>query len=157
MTPCPCNKLHDYALCCGKYHENKCLASTPEVLMRSRYSAYVMGNISYIKKTMVGQSLENFDEIETRSWAQFIHWLKLEVIQSGYNNEDNHQGHVEFVAKYLEGNFVHSIHEISQFIRMKEIWYYTDGIQKAVLPLKILRNELCPCGSKIKFKNCKHV
>ena len=34
--------------CCGSYIEGEKKASTPEVLMRSRYTAYTKGEIEYI-------------------------------------------------------------------------------------------------------------
>ncbi|WP_262914002.1 YchJ family metal-binding protein [Polaribacter sargassicola] len=48
---CPCNPSKSYDDCCKKAHLNIHSVTTPEVLMRSRYSAFVMANIDYLQKS----------------------------------------------------------------------------------------------------------
>ena len=40
--PCPCGSGQSYTTCCGPWHAGV-PAPTAEALMRSRYSAYVLG------------------------------------------------------------------------------------------------------------------
>ena len=54
LAPCPCHTDLPYADCCGPWHKGEdqgSFAPTPEALMRSRYSAYVLGLIDYLLAT----------------------------------------------------------------------------------------------------------
>ena len=44
QDPCPCGSGSTYDACCGRLHRGPDLAETPEALMRSRYTAYSLGN-----------------------------------------------------------------------------------------------------------------
>ena len=48
--PCPCHSGRKYKRCCRLVHEGQPAAS-PEALMRSRYSAYVHGEVDYLLNT----------------------------------------------------------------------------------------------------------
>jgi uncharacterized protein YchJ len=51
---CPCGSGLDLADCCGLWHKGLAggvCAPTPEALMRSRYSAYVLGLVDYLVAT----------------------------------------------------------------------------------------------------------
>ena len=53
-APCPCGSDALYTACCGLWHvglDSGVHAPTPEALMRSRYSAYVVGHIHYLLAT----------------------------------------------------------------------------------------------------------
>ncbi|ETO93384.1 hypothetical protein LOR_60c14050 [Legionella oakridgensis RV-2-2007] len=124
--------------------------------MRSRYTAYSLANIDYIKKTMHGKPLHGFNETEARAWAKQVIWLGLKVMHA--RNETPELGYVEFIAHFIDGNTVKSLHEISEFHCQQGQWYYVDGHypinSKAQKSQKIGRNSVCPCGSEKKFKNC---
>ena len=45
---CSCGLAIPFKDCCGKFIYGSALPTTPEELMRSRYSAYVMKNAKYI-------------------------------------------------------------------------------------------------------------
>lgn len=49
--PCPCGAGTDYAACCGPLHRGEALAQTAEQLMRSRYSAFAVGDAEYLLLT----------------------------------------------------------------------------------------------------------
>jgi SEC-C motif-containing protein len=136
VNACPCGSNSSYQLCCGQYHHDLMIAKTPEILMRSRYTAYVMGDMAYIKKTMRGKPLEGFNDAEVNDWIKSICWLGLNVIKSKDDGLNKH--------------------ETSEFQREDNFWYYVDGKEINIPSLKILPNSTCPCGSKRKFKHCKH-
>jgi len=48
---CPCNPNKKYSDCCKKAHQNINSVTSAEVLMRSRYSAFVLANIEYLQKS----------------------------------------------------------------------------------------------------------
>lgn len=152
MSLCPCGSNLDYGACCGMYHNQHAVAQTPEALMRSRYAAYALGKLSYIKETMRGKQLIGFDEVEAEKWSKSILWLSLQVLKT-YQSDDQ-TGFVEFIASYLDHHTIKSIHELSEFKRDNGAWFYTDGKQFKVPNSKVSRNMPCPCGSNRKFKNC---
>ena len=124
--------------------------------MRSRYTAYTLANLDYIRDTMRERALAGFNENEAlaRRWAKRVVWIKLAVKQTAI--ESATRGHVEFEAFYVENGRLQSIHENSRFTCVDKRWYYTDGKQ---LPpthsrQRISRTMDCPCGSLRKYKNC---
>ncbi|WP_298625581.1 YchJ family protein [uncultured Legionella sp.] len=156
MSRCPCGSLANYTQCCGKYIDNQEAPQTPEHLMRSRYSAYSQANIDYIAKTMKGKPLIHFNAQEAKEWAQSITWLHLKVLQSYMETPE--KGFVEFAATFIDRNTLKVIHELSEFHKEHDVWFYVDGINKEVpskkTSHKIARNSPCPCGNGKKFKNC---
>ena len=151
---CSCGSNSTYLQCCGQFIDGLSLPITPEALMRSRYTAYTLADIAYIKKTMRGKATIGFDETEAGHWASSVYWLGITVLQSRPHATDTSNGHVEFIAKYLDKNTIRTIHEISEFHQIDGIWFYIDGRQMAEPPLPVGRNAVCPCKSQKKFKNC---
>jgi SEC-C motif-containing protein len=169
MTPktnaCPCGSNQTYAACCEPFHTKKSFPETAEKLMRSRYSAYVVGNISYIAETNDPTSKDAFDEEAAEAWSKESEWLGLEIVATRDGQAGDTTGEVEFKAKFKskakgsdEAEQVH--HEISLFHKKgtPARWQYIDG--KTVRdPLtrsepKIGRNDPCSCGSGKKYKKC---
>jgi SEC-C motif-containing protein len=156
MSLCPCGSQKTYEQCCKPFIEKKQSPQTPEQLMRSRYTAYSLAQIDYIKSTMKGKALIGFNELEVTKWAQTVVWTGLKVIQSYIETPE--KGFVEFSATFMEGEQLKTIHELSEFHQEHTIWFYVDGENKQVpiknIKQKITRNSHCPCGSGKKFKNC---
>lgn len=153
---CPCGSQSDYSLCCRLYIDGKENPPSPEALMRSRYTAYALADIKYIKRTMRGKPLMGFNEAEAKSWAERVTWLGLKVIRA--ENDSPKIGFVEFIANFMDGAKLQSIHEVSEFHLEEGQWFYVDGFYPSSLKnyknKKVSRNDLCPCGSRKKFKNC---
>lgn len=157
MDQCPCGSDQHYDHCCGLYINEHSVPKTPETLMRSRYTAYSLANIAYIKKTMRGKPLIDFDGDEAKKWASTVIWLGLNIIRVSEvvaKARDVEQGFVEFKAIYLQKNSLYTIHEHSEFQRLENRWYYLDGKLIQTMPKTLSRNSACPCGSQKKFKNC---
>lgn len=156
INRCPCGSNNAYLSCCGIYIEQHHLPTTPEQLMRSRYSAYTLANIDYIMKTMQGPAAQNFDPLSAKQWAEQAQWLKLEVLNAHIDSRDSTKGFVEFKAYYFINNLQQCLHEVSEFHLQNGQWYYVDGKttkQKTQLT-KINRNDPCICGSGKKYKKC---
>ena len=156
MHQCPCGSNYIYKNCCGLYIEGSRLPKTAEALMRSLYTEYCTANMDYIKKTMRGKPLVGFQELTAMQWSKSVQWLGLKVIQANSDSSDNDTGFVEFIATYREQGSLKRMHEVSQFKRINDIWYYVDG-QQVIKPThkqKTPRNVPCPCGSMKKFKHC---
>ncbi len=130
-TPCPCGSDETYVKCCGPFHLAMALepaigvslgehldAPTPESLMRSRYSANVLGLIDYLLATWHPSTSPGELELSP------VKWLGLEVKQHQTSGD---AGVVEFVARYRVDGRAHRMHEISRFVREEGKWFYIDG------------------------------
>lgn len=148
MQHCPCGTGKYYQECCGVFIEGQQKPSTPEALMRSRYTAYTQANTDYLLKTMKSPAKDRFDAELSANWAKRVQWIRLEV--KAASMEDT-QGVVEFIAYFKEKGKLGTIHERSNFRFEDGAWYYVDGKH---LSLNINRNDLCPCGSGKKYKKC---
>ena len=118
---CPCGSGQDYADCCGAWHVGLALgvhAPTPEALMRSRYSAYVLGLIDYLMATWHPSTAPGDLELPP------VKWLGLEVHHAEMAAD---AGVVEFVARCKVSGRAERMHEMSRFVREQGRWYYIDG------------------------------
>jgi len=127
LTVCPCGSGQLYKQCCGLFIEENQLPTTPESLMRSRYTAYSQANIAYIVKTMRDAPAKNYNADEAHLWAQQAEWLGLQVIRA--TPVIGTQGFVEFIAHYRLQGKEHKIHELSEFRCDNGRWYYVAGKQ----------------------------
>ena len=121
-APCPCDSGSTYADCCGNWHAGLLQglhAPTPEALMRSRYSAYVLGLIDYLLATWHPATAPGELELPP------LKWLGLEVLLAQSTAQ---AGVVEFVARCRENGRAQRMHETSRFVREQGRWYYVDGI-----------------------------
>ena len=127
-TPCPCGSDETYVNCCGPFHaafissahgSDGPHAPTPEALMRSRYSAYVLGQIQYLLATWHPSTSPGELELSP------VKWLGLEVLHAQSAGD---AGVVEFVARLRDGSGrAQRMHETSRFVREGGRWYYIDG------------------------------
>ncbi len=140
---CPCcsnssaKKL--YRECCGVFIAGEKIPSTPEKLMRSRYSAYVRGDIAYIQKTMTGEPLENFDPEETRKFIESIKWQELNILKAFpdsknpenlENPENSNKAYVNFSAIYKSAGKRYEIRETSEFLKQEGQWFYSGEVHQ---------------------------
>jgi SEC-C motif domain protein len=125
-APCPCGSqdlnASTYVTCCGPFHHPvpATLAPTPEALMRSRYSAYVLGLLDYLLATWHPSTAPGDLELSP------LKWLGLEVRHA---QEAGDAGVVEFIARYKINGKAERIHETSRFVRVDGRWLYIDGEQ----------------------------
>jgi SEC-C motif domain protein len=123
--PCPCGRTtakgQPLALeaCCGLYHAGQA-APNAESLMRSRYSAFVQGNVPYLLATW--HSSQRPAELTLETGGK---WLGLEIKQHHVTGADSAE--VEFVARFRLGGKAVRQHERSRFVREESLWFYVDG------------------------------
>lgn len=123
ISDCPCSgSSNRYADCCGHYLDGGEAASTAEVLMRSRYTAYTFDREDYLLATWHHSTCPaSLDlAIEPR-----IKWLGLELKR--HEQLDPNHAVVEFVAHYKVNGRAHRLHEISRFVREARRWFYVNG------------------------------
>ncbi|MBN1648430.1 MAG: YchJ family protein [Spirochaetales bacterium] len=158
MSACPCGSKKDYRDCCAPYLEGKDSAATAEALMRSRYTAYVKGNIDYIVETHTPKKRDTLSVEDTRDWATQSKWLGLTIISTEAGGVNDSGGTVEFTAKYELSGKINDHHEKSTFEKINGTWYFCEGkvFHTTIVNAgpKISRNAPCPCGSGKKYKHC---
>ena len=152
---CPCNSGISFAQCCQPLLSGSKIAATAESLMRSRYSAYVMRDISYVLKTWHASTRPSAIDPAT-----LPNWCSLQIIRTEKGQVDDDEGVVEFIAKACSLQNTMELHEVSRFIKVAGQWVYVSrdvrgsrneaGRETA----KAGRNTPCPCGSGKKFKRC---
>jgi len=125
--PCPCGQLLPYVRCCGPYHQGELAlqAPTPEALMRSRYSAFVLDRRDYLLATWHPQSRPG--QIEPPEPG--LRWLGLEVRVSAMLDETH--GTVDFVARCKVGGRAQRLRERSLFEWLDGRWYYLKALDLA--------------------------
>ncbi|MBL8347593.1 MAG: hypothetical protein JNN03_19310 [Rubrivivax sp.] len=121
--PCPCGAPASYAECCGRWHAGSLHLQAPsaEALMRSRYSAYVLGLTSYVLDTWHPQTRPASLEPDPPGQR----WLGLEVRQ--HVAQDDTHATVEFVARVKLAGRAVRLHERSRFECLAGRWYYLDA------------------------------
>lgn len=120
---CPCGSGALYQDCCEPYHLSLA-APSAEKLMRSRYSAYVLGLEDYLLNTWHPNTRPQALELKQDK----TQWLGLEVLRFEPSIESNdEQAIVEFVARYKMNGRASKMHEISRFKRIANRWLYVDG------------------------------
>lgn len=95
---------------------------TAEELMRSRYSAFALGDETYL--------LHSWHPTTRPDHVRFVpgqRWTGLEVIAAKGGPFDQ-EGVVEFVASYERDGEVRELHEVSRFVRHDSRWVYLDAI-----------------------------
>ncbi len=122
LTPCPCGNNAGYARCCGPLHDGA-VAQTAEMLMRSRYSAYVLKREDYLLATWHPSTRPA--NLKLASQQPSPTWLGLDVKR---HEHDGEHATVEFIARLrYGGGKAQRMHEISRFVREQGCWYYLDG------------------------------
>lgn len=121
--PCPCGSGTTTA-CCGRWHAGE-PAPTAEALMRSRYSAYVIGLENYLLATWHASTRPTSLGLAAQSPKPV--WLGLTIKR--HENPTAETAVVEFVARMrIGGGSAQRMHEVSRFVREDGRWYYIDGV-----------------------------
>ena len=121
-SKCPCGSGKKYKECCYKLHKGANAKNSFE-LMKSRYSAYAVGEANYIIKTTHKDSPHY--ETDSQKWIKEIkefsksNFKKLEIIEF---IESEKEAFVEFKA-YIDNDIMH---EKSYFLKEGK-WYYVKG------------------------------
>lgn len=159
MEQCPCGTGKSYTECCEPLIKGDEAAKTAEALMRSRYTAHAKSEIDYIYDTTHPDKREGYDRDGVAAWTKKSEWQSLEIIKSKDGGTEDQEGVVEFVARYREKGKPVRHHEVAEFSKVDDQWYFTDGNTPKPVTMvrqgpKTGRNDPCTCGSGKKFKKC---
>ena len=108
-----------YDECCGRLHRNTAQATTAEELMRSRYSAFVLGEADHLFRTWHPRTRPEEVHLDPST-----RWTGLQVVETQAGGPDDESGVVEFVASFEGGR----MQERSTFARRAGRWVYVDGV-----------------------------
>jgi len=119
-SACPCGSGKKYKKCCMPFHKG----SNPKdalMLMKSRYSAFAIGDIKYIIKTSTFQ--KDFDDL--KAFSDSCKFKKLEILE--FTDGEN-EAFVTFKATIFCGEKDNSFTEKSRFIKVNGRWLYKEAI-----------------------------
>lgn len=111
-----------YQACCKPYLAGVLLAPCAEVLMRSRYTAFVLEDESYLLKTWHSSTRPESLDFSQQPQPK---WLGLSIKR--YVLIDEKLEVVEFVARYKLNGRAFRLHETSRFESIDGRWFYLDG------------------------------
>ncbi|MGW4467981.1 YchJ family protein [Micromonospora sp. NPDC004704] len=120
--PCPCGSTRTYGDCCGPLHRGETTAATAEQLMRSRFSAFSVGDTAYLLRTWHPTTRPARLTLDPRQ-----RWTRLDVVDTDRGGLFDTAGTVEFRAHYQESGRPDTLHERSRFVREDGQWVYLDG------------------------------
>lgn len=123
---CPCGSNKHYKECCKAFHDGEQIAETAELLMRSRYSAYVKNNKEYLLQTWHESTRPKPEDLHLDSNSEF-RWLELKVVNTEAGQKDDTEGLVHFQAKYRLQGQTGFMDESSKFVKENSQWFYIEG------------------------------
>lgn len=124
--PCPCGQTNakgrpqTFGECCAPLLAGDAVAGTAQQLMRSRYTAYTLGDMAYVANTWHASTRPA--DLMPEPLTQ---WLGLEV-KSHHTEGDTAE--VSFVARYRIAGKGQRMTERSCFVREGGQWWYVDAL-----------------------------
>ncbi len=91
--------------------------------MRSRYSAFVVGDEAYLLRSWHPDRRPAEVELDPGT-----EWLGLEILGTGEGTPFHSEGTVEFRARFREDGRAGEVHENSRFLRHEGAWTYLDAL-----------------------------
>ena len=120
---CVCNNNKSFTQCCGPFLERVKIARTPQQLMRSRFSAFAIGGYGeYLLETWAPEARNGLSVFDLS--LKSVDWRRLNIIDKFQTGD---QASVEFKAHFMSDGVEKTHHEISQFHRRSNRWFYVNG------------------------------
>ncbi|MCM6775756.1 YchJ family metal-binding protein [Nocardia sp. CDC159] len=120
--PCPCRSGERFGACCAPRLDGSSPAPTAETLMRSRYTAFAVGDTKYLLDSWHPRTRPRRLELDSGQ-----RWVLLEILDTTRGGPFDDTGEVEFRAHYRTGRERGILHERSRFARIRGAWRYVDG------------------------------
>ncbi|WP_136680072.1 YchJ family protein [Neptunomonas sp. XY-337] len=124
---CPCDSGKPFAFCCKPFIEGTKTPASAEQLMRSRYSAFVVGAVDYLINTTAEEKRKLIDPSIIEEQVKYTNWIGLSILHTSHGQPDDSTGIVEFEAAFDTGEEQLVLHEVSNFIHHDNRWLYVDG------------------------------
>lgn len=120
---CPCLSGLPYAECCEPLHRGDAAAPTAEQLMRSRFSAFAVGDAAYLLATWHPRTRPT-----TLALDPDLRWYRLDILDRTAGGPLDVEGEVEFEAYWRSPDDRGSQRERSRFVRESGRWFYLDAL-----------------------------
>jgi SEC-C motif-containing protein len=121
---CRCGSLSSLAMCCGPIVRSEKAAPTAERLMRSRFTAFALGDEAHL--------LRSWHESTRPASVRLVpgqRWTRLEVLATVAGELLDKEGEVEFCAHYERRGRPGVLHELSRFVRDDDRrWVYLGAV-----------------------------
>ena len=120
---CPCLSGETFGACCGRFLLGGADAPTAEQLMRSRFSAFAVGDAEYLLATWHPSTRPAEMELDPS-----LSWYRLDVVRRERGGPLDRDGIVEFIAHYRHGSERGRLQEVSRFVRDGGRWMYVAAV-----------------------------
>lgn len=125
MRTCPCGLPQPYEACCGRFHDGGAAAANAEALMRSRYTAFALGDATYL--------LDTWDPATRPAELRLDpgrEWTGLLITATTRGGMFDDEGTVAFRASHRDGGRRGTSGEQTENSRFRRIdgrWHYVDA------------------------------
>ena len=119
---CPCGSGETFGACCGPLLDGA-PAPTAERLMRSRFTAFAVGDGSYLLSSWHPSTRPDAIDLDDG-----LRWRRLDILDRAGGGPFDREGVIEFEAFWRQGDERGSLHERSRFVREDRRWFYLDGL-----------------------------
>ncbi|MEH1169043.1 YchJ family protein [Micromonospora sp. CPCC 205539] len=119
---CPCGSGGAYADCCAPVHAGTAQAPTAEALMRSRFSAFALGDTDHLLRSWASSTRPPSLDLDAGQ-----RWTRLEIVETERGGLLDNAGTVTFHAHYRNAGRPGTLTERSRFVREDGHWVYLDG------------------------------
>lgn len=129
QKPCPCKSGRAYRDCCKPFHDGA-EPPDPETLMRSRFSAFALGDGAYLFRTLHPDNALRArpkDDV-VRELSRAKQSMRYQGLAIHDVDVDGDRGRVLFTARVFEKGRDRSFVELSEFRRAEGGWRYADGL-----------------------------
>lgn len=121
-APCPCGSGVEFAGCCSPLLQGE-PSTSAERLMRSRYTAFALGDAAHLERTWHPRTRPQRVEPDAA-----LEWTGLRIVATEAGGASDVAGVVEFVASWAEPDgTTGALHERSAFARRGGRWLYVEG------------------------------
>ncbi|MBU4215903.1 MAG: YchJ family protein [Actinobacteria bacterium] len=119
---CPCGAGPSFDECCGPLLAGRVRATSAEQLMRSRYTAFAVGDVAHLLATWHPSTRPRTLTLEAGT-----SWYRLDVVSTSGGSSLDTRGTVEFRAFFRSADGRGVQQETSRFVREGGAWFYADG------------------------------
>jgi len=123
---CPCQSADKslilFSNCCQNFIHGTDTPKTAEQLMRSRYTAFVLEDETYLLSSWHTTTKPNTIEFDMET-----KWLGLKIVSTKMGQETDQNGWVNFIARYKISGKAHRLEEHSYFTRESGYWRYVSA------------------------------